>query len=655
MLRAQVNTNQVMNVGRNAMYFEDYVLAIQYFNRVIKAKPYMAWPYFYRSIAKLNLEDYDGARQDASTTIELNPFITDAYEVRGVAAQNLGDYRSAIDDYRRALEQLPDNRQISFNMAMALTEVQNYAEADSMFNRLLSRNPGFENGYLGRARLALLQADTVSAEQDMRKALEINRDSFNAHTMLADIAMRRGKAHFDSAMVHLDQAVKLQPRMAGLYVNRAYIRYCQNDWYGAMADFDMAIELEPTNRQALFNRGLLEMEVSDYDHALRDFSQLLDDDPTDVRSRFNRTVIYNQRHEYKKALADVKYVIDAFPEFPTGYMMRCEIYKALGNMALAANDYDRAVALTKRLQPGKSAGADRADDKQPEMPPEEMVKREFASLLTADDNTDFRQEFNNTEIRGKVQDRNITIDTEPIIELTFYSSPSELKSNTYYIKEVDDLNSTRSLRYKVLVSANVPTLQDEDIIGRHFKSIDYYNSYLSTHQPRAIDYFGRAMDFITVRDYEAAIRDLDRAIALTPDYAPAYMLRAQARAHSLESNVSQQENDAAGSAASRDALRHHNIDLVIADLDRAAALSPRNPFVLYNKGNMLIKQGNLNQALEALNAAIEIKPDFGEAYFNRGFVNLRQGNRALGIADLSKAGELGIVSAYNLIKRISRQ
>ena len=70
---------------------------------------------------------------------------------------------------------------------------------------------------------------------------------------------------------------------------------------------------------------------------------------------------------------------------------------------------------------------------------------------------------------------------------------------------------------------------------------------------------------------------------------------------------------------------------------------------------MLIRQGNLNQAQELLNQAIELKPDFGEAYFNRGFVHLRSGNRAVGVADLSKAGELGIVAAYNLIKRISKQ
>ncbi|MBQ1933213.1 MAG: hypothetical protein II360_06950, partial [Muribaculaceae bacterium] len=73
---AQINTDQVMRIGRNALYFEDYMLSIQYFNQVIQAKPYLAQPYFYRAIAKLSLEDYLGAEEDASTAIEHNPFIT---------------------------------------------------------------------------------------------------------------------------------------------------------------------------------------------------------------------------------------------------------------------------------------------------------------------------------------------------------------------------------------------------------------------------------------------------------------------------------------------------------------------------------------------------------------------------------------------------
>ncbi|MDY2917442.1 MAG: tetratricopeptide repeat protein [Muribaculaceae bacterium] len=677
---AQINTDQVVNVGRNAMYFSDYVLAIQYFNRAIAQKPYLAWPYFWRSVAKINLEDYEGALADASKTIELNPFITDAYEVRGVARQNLGDNRGAIEDYRLALEQIPDNRQLTYNMACALVDEKEYEKADSVFTRLLDRNPGFENGWLGRGRLRILQKDTLDAARNITHAIEINPNSFNGHAMMADIELRRGKERYDSALYHLDRAIKLQPEIAGLYVNRAYIRYLQNDWYGAMDDFDNALQLDPANHQARFNRALLEMEVSDYDHALSDFSDLLKENPNDIRSRYNRAVIYLNRHNLDKGLADLLHVARAFPEYPTIHAQISEIYRQKGNTRQAKVYYDKAIAAADAFKRNRRRNKDAArravnpfgtlnDDgdteSAPELSPEEAVKQEFATLLISDDNTDFRQEFNNSEIRGRVQDRNLSIGIEPMVELTFYISPNQVRNTTYYIKEVDDLNATRALRNKVLVSPSVASLTDEDLIARHFKNIEYYNSYLAMHTPRTVDYVGRAMDLITVRNYEDALKDLDRAIALSPDYAPAYMLRAQARNHALDLPAQPEATEASSvgtakpvkpihSAQTHDALRQRNIDLVVADLDRVIALSPRNPFALYNKANILIRRGDLDEALALLDRALELKPDFGEAYFNRGYVHLRQGNRQQGIADLSKAGEMGIVAAYNLIKRISK-
>ncbi|WP_373734300.1 tetratricopeptide repeat protein, partial [Bacteroides heparinolyticus] len=47
---------------------------------------------------------------------------------------------------------------------------------------------------------------------------------------------------------------------------------------------------------------------------------------------------------------------------------------------------------------------------------------------------------------------------------------------------------------------------------------------------------------------------------------------------------------------------------------------------------------------------IELNPDFAEAYFNRGLTHIFLGNNKQGISDLSKSAELGIESAYNIIK-----
>ena len=77
-----------MLIGRNALYYEDYVLAIQYFNQVIGSKPYLAAPYYYRGMAKFFLDDFKGAEDDCTLCLERNPYWLAAYQLRGAARQN---------------------------------------------------------------------------------------------------------------------------------------------------------------------------------------------------------------------------------------------------------------------------------------------------------------------------------------------------------------------------------------------------------------------------------------------------------------------------------------------------------------------------------------------------------------------------------------
>ena len=92
--------------------------------------------------------------------------------------------------------------------------------------------------------------------------------------------------------------------------------------------------------------------------------------------------------------------------------------------------------------------------------------------------------------------------------------------------------------------------------------------------------------------------------------------------------------------------------LAIADYDEAIRLNPRLVYAWFNKGNILYSLGDYTFALDCYARAIEIDPTFGEAFFNRGITYLRLGNKHLAFADLSKAGELGVIPSYNLLKRM---
>jgi tetratricopeptide (TPR) repeat protein len=73
--------------------------------------------------------------------------------------------------------------------------------------------------------------------------------------------------------------------------------------------------------------------------------------------------------------------------------------------------------------------------------------------------------------------------------------------------------------------------------------------------------------------------------------------------------------------------------------------------ILFYQAYEKAQTGDIGDAIIDLNKAIELNPSFAEAYYNRGLLKLLIDDVSPAIMDLSKAGELGIYSAYNIIKK----
>ena len=99
--------------------------------------------------------------------------------------------------------------------------------------------------------------------------------------------------------------------------------------------------------------------------------------------------------------------------------------------------------------------------------------------------------------------------------------------------------------------------------------------------------------------------------------------------------------------------RMNDYQLILADLNKAIDLAPDFAYTYYNRGNIFSSLKDYHAAIASYNESIALEPNLAEAYYNRGLTYIYLGENTRGIADLSKAGELGIYSAYNLIKRFA--
>lgn len=251
---AQYRIDKVMSAGRSALYYEDYVLAMQYFNRIISSRPglYEAW--YLRGLAKFHLDDYKGANSDATEAIERNPYIDKIFELRAVARLNLLDYQGALTDFSKARSINPDNRDYWYNRAYCNYQLHNDTLAEQQLDTITQHWRNFAEAYGLRADLSLRTGDTLAATYWLDRSLEANSYNGRLWATLGRLQLLRGQwAQADSS---LSQSIHFSPSVAGSYVNRGTARWHEGNHSGALQDFDKAIDLSPGNQEALYNRAV---------------------------------------------------------------------------------------------------------------------------------------------------------------------------------------------------------------------------------------------------------------------------------------------------------------------------------------------------------------------------------------------------------------
>ena len=277
----------------------------------------------------------------------------------------------------------------------------------------------------------------------------------------------------------------------------------------------------------------------------------------------------------------------------------------------------------------------------------------YRKIVIADD-SEADQRYT-SDYRGRVQDKNVNIKLEPMFALTYYEKSSEVKRSVNFHKFIEDLNLSNVLPKRIRIT-NMEAPLTEEQVKFHFALIDAHTSAIVDDDKSAPKRFARAIDFYLVQDFSSAVADLTQAILLDGDFFPAYFMRALIRCKQLEYQKAEQaaEADMPSGAAVKE-VSAVDYEVVRKDLDKVITLAPDFVYAYYNRANVAAMLKDYRAAIVDYDKAIQLSPDFADAYFNRGLTHIFLGNNKAGISDLSKAGELGVVSAYNVIKRFTDQ
>ena len=683
-LTAQINADRMLAIGRNALYFEDYVLAIQYFNKIIRVKPYLSQPYYFRSIAKYSLDDYKGAEEDIKKALDINPYLVNGYNLYGIIKQKEGDAEEAIKIYSKGLEIEPDNINLLINRGNSKMSLKKYKEAIEDYNKALKLNPNLISARLNRGMAKVNEKDTIGAIQDFSHVIKIN-------PYLPDGFANRGilyyqKNEFEKALADYNKVIELSPDEPSFYMNRGVIRYQLDDLRGTLADFDKVIELDPKNTMAYSNRGLLRAQVGDYNRAIEDFSRVLALDPADLLTLYNRGLLYNQIGEYDKAIEDFNIIAENYPDFAPVYYARARAKQKLNDLKGFTEDYNTAMKLEAEKQDksdkalasnqqGKG-GDDKSDGPGKKQPKETRKKsdkdiRNYNKIAVLDDfGSEEVEDEEPASIRGKVQNRNIIIDLEPVFGLSFYSADSLMVRNVYFEPEVERFNNKKLFPVKLKITNREAEAEGYKALS-YFKQIKAFTDKIEKDSCGYEYNFIRGILYSLVMNYNNAIMDYDAALKKKPDDVLTLFNRAYVRYKMVEVIRAMEQDmvtpqpinlkkttgmQQAGStnlppAPKKKVEQILDYQYILDDLNKVIELDNTFEFAWYNRGIVKAILKDYEGAVADFSKAIQINPDFAEAYFNRGLTELYLQQEEKGIEDLSKSGELGLIKAYNVIKR----
>ena len=238
----------------------DNARAVAEFDQAIKLVGNFAAPYNLRGLARASLRDFDGAIADFSKAIELNPTLAVAYANRGNGYWIKGDRAAAMADFHQAAALDPANVYVFQSRGVAYRIAGDFDRAIADFDQAIR-----------------VQKSNAAAWNERCYARLLGRSALSA--VLADC----------------DEAVRLDPKFAPAFANRALALLSHDEFDRAVADYDAALRLNPKYAAALYGRGLAKLKMGDKDAGNADVAAAteLDANAAQEFAKFNLTVAAN--------------------------------------------------------------------------------------------------------------------------------------------------------------------------------------------------------------------------------------------------------------------------------------------------------------------------------------------------------------------------
>lgn len=638
---AQYNRNYIYWVGQQCMVKNNYREAIDVLNVLIRHDDKDFDAYFLRGIAKYNMDDLLGADADFSIAVELNPVFTGAYYYRAITRSRLGNYDDALNDFQQTIELRPDLPDPYYSRGVTRLLNQQFEAAIADFDKFIRFEKRHVPAYINRGTSYLYLKDTLRAMDNFNLAIRTNREDPDAYNRRGALYMEQGK--YEEACADFDKAIECDTTFIAGYFNRALTHSYMQRPIESIADFGKVLEIDSTSALGYFNRAIVRTEIGDYNRALEDFNQVSTYSPDNVLLYYNRAMLHARLGNIDDAIADYSRAIELYPDFANAYLGRSYLRRFKRDIRGAESDEriaERKIAeyRSKLKDSTYSIYAD--------------TTQHFDKLLSFESKL-MERTFDRIATTATSSGNSLTL--IPMFRFTLMKADSVQHSTprftTQRIKDFYERIGNRRMQ----LDCRASNISPEELLAI---DRDYAEAIHESTTPTWEQLFERGISQSLIKQYTNAVNTFTEAIQCNPANPFLYLNRATTRAEMIDF-ISSIDNSYQSITLDSDPAkrlhsagqRSYSYDDAIEDINKAIKLYPEFAEAFYNRANLMAISGKLPEAYDDYTRAIELAPNLGEAYYNRGLVQIFMKDTRKGCMDLSKAGELGIEAAYEALRQ----
>jgi len=531
--------------------------------------------------------------------------------------------------------------------------------AIAAYGNLLEEFPAHLNGRLHRARLLLATGKPEEASHDLSAALLAHPEDGEAWSDYGDClrAMQRDK---DAASAYL-KAIEHGLNTSVLNRKRGDALSASGDPSAALESYTFAITLRLDDPESYLARGLLLMKMKRERDAIDDFTRAIEFNPDFSFAYFRRGQAWGELGQFADAARDLTAFLRLKPDDAQALAYRGAAFDSLGRVEEALSDYDAALKAdpaNARVLMARGELYSRLGRHQ-----DALADRDRALVLEPA-NAYFWMARGGTQLalgnsRKALADRTRAVELAPSNALMWYSRATTYSALGDNEKALDD--ALHALRLNPHFEAARKLIDGIEASDKS-KAADTASARPrlpsgASSPPSAVT-GATASRLInlkprTVAPSDPVIRAAQqpvmvfppapgrREIVIPPAAKPASPVAAPAPMVSSRAPVS--VAPASKSSAQqlyrdgRALLEANEFDQASSKLAQAANLEPGDPLIWNALGYSRMRQKRYKEALTALDKAIEIKPNYQNAYQNRSAVKHLLGDSSGSARDRIKA------------------